>query len=195
MSRHSIVGSGSDVPVDVYLKKIEQTCMYESPDMVESYHRNTLKDMRPCQDFFESDQPRGGRSADGKLNGNNISSRFLNFRDSGFMSAEGAEPYLPDGTFLDHVFLEKDPRGGALEPDMRKHVDQQYARKSFINFKPDHDDSVTESGITPGQMVKNIRSGQKIIKDYLKIFDTSWDAWSTANSMHGFTKSNVVSIF
>ena len=191
MSRHGLVGSGSDMPINSYLKKIEQTCMYESPDMVDTFHRNTLKDMRPCKDFFESDQPRGGRDSNGKLIGNNISTKFLNFRDSGFMSAQGAEPFLPDGTFLDHVFLEKDPRGVALEPNMRKHVEQQYARKSFINFKPDNNDTVTESGIAPSQMVFNIRSGQKIIKDYMKIFDTSWDSWSTANCAPSYTKSNV----
>lgn len=191
MARNSLVGSGQDMPVDMYLRKIEQTCMYEPVDLVENFHRATLKDLRPSPEFFESDQPRGGRDSNGNAFGNNLSSRMLDFRDSGFMNQQNAEPYLPDGSFVDHVFLERDPRGVALEPDMRKHVNQQYSRGSLYNYRPDNDDSVTESNITPGQMVYNIRSGQNISKDYLKIFDTSWDAWGTASATPGYTKSNV----
>ena len=164
----TIVGSGSLMPEDMYLRKIEQTCMYESPTMVEDFHRRTLKDMRPVKPFFESDQPVGGGTG---INPN--SQRLLDFRDTGRLSR--AEPLLPDGTFLDWQFLEKDPRGTAQGPNMRKHADQQYARAGNINFYPDHDDSIPESGWNPYQAQMQIRNAQNQVKDRLQIFDTAFD--------------------
>jgi hypothetical protein len=187
----TIVGSGYDMPYDMLLRKQEVTCMYENPNMVEDFHRKTLKDMRPLPALFESDQARGGTDSNGKPFGNNISARFLSFRDTGFMSEQGADPYLPDGTFLDHQFLEKDPRGVALEPDMRNHVNQQYSRSSLINFKNDSDESVPESGINPWDMNANVRSTQNIFKDYFKNFSTAKDGWSTAAFRTDFANSKV----
>jgi hypothetical protein len=187
----TIVGSGFDMPYDMLLRKQEVTCMYESPSMVEDFQRSSLKDMRPLPALFESDQPRGGTDLQGNPYGNNISKRFLSFRDSGFMSEQGAEPYLPDGTFLDHQFLERDPRGIATEPDMRKHVYQQYSRASLINFKNDSDDSVPESGINPWDMNRNVRGTQNVFKNYFKNFSTAKDAWSTAAFRTDFAASKV----
>jgi hypothetical protein len=164
----TIVGSGSLMPEDMYLRKIEQTCMYESPTMVEDFHRSTLKDMRPSKPFFESDQPLGDGTG---INPN--SQRFLDFRDTGRFSRD--EPYLPDGTFLDHQFLERDPRGTAQGPDMRKHAEQQFARAGNINFYPDHDSSIPESGWNPYQAQMQIRNAQTRVKDQLQIFDTAFD--------------------
>jgi hypothetical protein len=164
----TIVGSGYLMPEDMYLRKIEQTCMYESPTMVEDFQRSTLKDMRPSKPFFESDQPLGDGTG---INPN--SQRFLDFRDTGRLSKY--EPHLPDGTFLDWQFLEKDPRGTAQGPDMRKHADQQYARAGNINFYPDNDDSIPESGWNPYQAQMQIRNAQTQVKDRLRIFDTAFD--------------------
>jgi hypothetical protein len=164
----TIVGSGSLMPEDMYLRKIEQTCMYESPTMVDDFHRSTLKDMRPSKPFFESDQPLGDGTG---INPN--SQRFLDFRDTGRLSR--AEPHLPDGTFLDWQFLEKDPRGTAQGPDMRKHAEQQYARAGNIKFYPDNDDSVPESGWNPYQAQMQIRNAQTQVKDRMRIFDTAFD--------------------
>lgn len=190
----SIVGSGSDMPIDMLMRKQEVTCMYEDPHAVENYHRATLKDMRPLERLWESDQPRGGTDEKGTPNGNNISERFLSFRDSGFQSAQGSEPYLPDGTFLDHQFLEQDPRGVALGPDMRKHADQQFARSKLINFKNDDDNSVPSAGVDPWSMNKNIRSIQNYTKGYFKNFDTSRDSWSTAGSKKQFATSRIPAV-
>ena len=187
----SIVGSGYDMPFDMLLRKQEVTCMYENPSMVEDFQRSTLKDMRPLPALFESDQARGGTDTNGKPYGSNISERFLNFRNSGFQTEQNAEPYLPDGTFLDHQFLERDPRGVAIEPDMRQHASQQYSRGSLINFKNDSDDSVPESGVNPWDMNRNIRSIQNVSKDYFKNFSTAWDAWSTSAFRTDFAASKV----
>jgi hypothetical protein len=165
---NTIVGSGYLMPEDMYLRKIEQTCMYESPTMVEDFHRSTLKDLRPSKPFFESDQPLGDGTG---VNPN--SQRFLDFRDTGRLSR--VEPHLPDGTFLDWQFLEKDPRGVAQGPNMRKHAEQQFARAGNIKFYSDHDDSIPESGWNPYQAQMQIRNAQDQVKDRLKIFDTAFD--------------------
>ena len=178
----SIVGSGSYMPIDMLMRKQEATCYYEDPHLVENFHRSTLKNMRPEERLFESDQQRGGTDTHGNPMGNNLSERFLSFRDSGFQTEQGAEPYLPDGTFLDFQFLEQDPRGSALGPDMRKHATQQFSRASLINFKNDEDSSVPSTGISPWDMNRNVRSIQNITKDYYKNFDTGWDSWSTAGA-------------
>ena len=193
--RYGLVGSGSDMPIDYLLRKQEQTCMYESPDQVEDFHRKTLRDMKPLKPLFESDQPRGGTDERGIPFGNNISERFLSFRDTGFQNEQDAEPNLPDGSFIDWQFLEQDPRGVATGPDMRNHASQQYARGSFYNYRPDNDDSIPESGINPWQMNSNIRQAQNVTKDYFKIFKTSYDAWTNGGMAPGYAVSNKEKIY
>ena len=190
-----LVGSGSDMPIDYLLRKQEQTCMYESPDQVEDFHRSTLRDMKPLKPLFESDQPRGGTDERGTPFGNNISERFISFRDTGFQNEQDAEPNLPDGSFYDWQFLEQDPRGVATDPDMKKHASQQFARGSFYNYRPDSDDSIPESGINPWVMNSNIRQAQNVTKDYFKIFKTSFDAWTNGGMAPGYAVSNKEKIY
>ena len=185
MPGNTIVDNGYDMPFDMYIKKTEQHHSYLPEDYVEQYQRKSLKDMRPCKPLFESDQPRGGTDENGAPLGNPLSSQIIALRSTGFLNEQDAEPYLEDGTFLDHPFLDKDLRGVAQGPNMKLHTDQQLSRGRFIKQGYDGDDSVPESGIQPGLMIRNIRSGQAISKDYLKIFDTSLDAWSTTNLAPG----------
>ncbi len=183
----SIIGSGSDMPIDMYLRKIEQTNMYESPDQLENFHRATLKDLKPLPALFESDQIRGGRDSQGNALGNPLSNQFLTWQHSGRRST--AEPYLPEGSFTDWQFLEQDPRGVATGPDMRKHAEQQFARGALYNYRPDNDDSVPESGVNPYKMQMDIRNAQNITKDYFKIFNTSYDAWTNEGMAPGYSRS------
>lgn len=187
----SIVGSGSAMPIDLLLRKQEVSCIFESPTQIDDFHRETLKNLKPDERLFESDQPRGGTDTHGNPFGNNISERFLSFRDSGFQNQQNAEPYLPDGTFLDHQFLEQDSRGTALGPNMRKHASQQFSRASVINFKNDSDNSIPSEGINPWDMNKNVRSIQNYTKDYYKNFDTAWDSWGTSGAKSNPNESKI----
>ena len=164
MSRHSIVGSGSSMPEDMYLKKYEQTCIYEDPEQMENHFRKTLKDMRCSETFFESDAPRR----------DNYSRDFLNLRHSGRRTT--TEPYLPEGTFLDYEFTIKDPRGIATQPDMMQYRKQQEARGRFIKHGNDEDNSVVSSGWNPSQVVKDIKSQFYNLKNRMKIFDESMNS-------------------
>lgn len=188
--KRSIVGSGYDMSIDMLMRKQEVTCMYESPYQTEDYHRKTLKDLSCDKPLFESDLPRGGTDEHGDSFGNNYSNQSLNLRESGHRNPQGADPYLPDGSFIDWQFLEQDVRGTAVEPDMKKHVNQQFARGKFIKQFPDNDDSITESGINPYDMNRNIRSGQNIFKSYYQNFETSKDSWHNGGSAPGYAKSN-----
>ncbi len=163
MSRHSIVGSGSLMPESVYLKKMEQTCIYEDPDQLDNHFRNTLKNQRCDKPFFESDMPRR----------DNYSRDRLNLRYGG--RRVNTEPYLPDGTFLDYEFTLKDPRGIATQPDMMQYRRQQESRGRFIKHGNDEDNSVPSSGWNPTQVVKAIKGQFYNVKERMKIFDESMD--------------------
>jgi len=183
----SLVGQYGDLPYDMYLRKIEQTCGYENPHLVEENLRNLLRDFTPDAPYLESDQPRGGHDEFGNERGGYESEQRINLR-SGARTL--IDPYLPDGTFLDHQFTERDPRGVALGPDMRRHVDQQYARKDLIKYFPDNDDSIPETGWNPWQAQMQIRNAQNVTKDYFKVFETSKDSWHNGGMAPGYSVSN-----
>jgi hypothetical protein len=159
--KSSIVGSGSYMPESAYLKKMEQTCIFEDPNLMINYMRSTLKDARPDKPLFESDEIRR----------NNMSTDRLNLRHYG--KRVPTLPDLPDGTFLDFDGLDRDPRGTALEPDMREHRKQQEARGKFIKFYKDDDMSVPTKGISEREMIKLKRRPFYEVKERMKIFDES----------------------
>ena len=170
----TIVGQYGLLGNDMYLRKTETTNMYEDPDQTENYIRGLLKDFKPDAPFFESDQARGGKDEYGNDRGGYQSEAVINLR-SGARTL--TDPYLPDGTFTDWQFLEKDPRGVAIGPDMKKHSEQQYARGGFYNYRDDGDNSIMESGWNPWKAQMQIRNAQNIFKDYFKNFETSMDSW------------------
>jgi hypothetical protein len=166
MAYSGLSGSGSLMPESAYLKKQEMTCLYESPDQLYEYNRATLRDERPDPVMFESDQKRDITYARDRL-----SLQYTGGRSN------GVEPYLPEGSFVDYTFLEKDPRGTALGPNMMEYRKQENARGKFIKFYPDGDASVPSEGISPGNMQKNIKGQFYNVKDRLKIFEDSMDSW------------------
>jgi hypothetical protein len=171
MSRSHVLGPTGTIPYDEYLRKIQSSSLEEDPDQYEKYLRRQLVDFRPDAPFFESDQVR-----DPSDRGSGFGSRErLALRHCGARSEE--EPFLPDGTFLDHEFMERDPRGTQNQPDfgqVRKHAQ---ARGRFTKFYDDNDLSVPETGVNPVQMVALIRGSQHQMRDRLKIFDDSMDGW------------------
>lgn len=184
---NSIIGQYGSMPIDMLIRKQEQTCMYESPHLVEENLRSLLRDYTPDKPFLASDEARGGHDEYGNERGGYQSEQVINLR-SGARTL--TDPYLEDGTFLDHQFTEHDPRGVALEPDMRKHAEQQFARGKFINYYDDSDNSILESGVNPWKMQMSIRNAQNVTKDYFKIFETSKDSWHNGGMAPGFAVSN-----
>jgi hypothetical protein len=171
---NTIVGQYGLLENDLYLRKMETTNIYEDPDQTENYMRGLMKDFKPDEPFFESDQARGGKDKYGNDRSGYQSESVINLR-SGARTL--TDPYLPDGTFTDWQFLEKDPRGIATGPDMKQHAKQQYARSGFYNYRDDGDNSIMESGWNPWKAQMQIRNAQNIFKEYFKNFQTSMDSW------------------
>jgi hypothetical protein len=170
MAYSGLSGQYGTIPDDVWLRKNEVTNLgQEDPQMMENHLRNLLVDRRPDTPFLESDQPRSSNIPGSGF----MSEQRLNLRHE--MALTTTTPYLPDGTFLDHVFMERDPRSTAIEPDMRKYVDQEKARGSFYKYSSDESWNIPESGINPVQMIANINSGFYPTKDRKQIFDESFD--------------------
>ncbi len=173
---HMLAASGAygDMPPSMYLKKIEQTDIYEPENQLEDFMRAELADFKPDAPLFADEAP---RSTNDEGYGTH-SNRFLNMRHHGTPGYEG-DPYLPDGTFLDFIGggTDADPRGTTDEPNMREHVKQQYARASLVRKSPDSDWSVPESGITPAKMISNIKSGMYKFKNSFRNFEESMDSW------------------
>lgn len=189
MSRsYTLSGQYGTIPYDEYLRKIQQTDLKEDPDQYEKYIRGQLADFRPDDPFFESDQVR-----DPNDRGSGFGSKErLSLRYSGARSEE--EPYLPDGTFLDHEFMERDPRGTQNMPDFAAARKQREARAKFVKFYNDDDYSVPETGINPVQMVALIRGAQQQFKDRFKNFDESMDSWHNGSARQRGSKSHVAMI-
>jgi hypothetical protein len=170
MAYSGLAGQYGTIPDDVWLRKNEVTNLgNEDPHMMENHMRNLLVDQRPDRPFLESDQPRSSNIPGSGF----MSEQRLNLRHE--MALTTTTPYLPDGTFLDHVFTERDPRSTAIEPDMRKYVEQEKARGSFYKYSSDESWNIPESGINPVQMIANIKSGFFPTKDRKQIFDESFD--------------------
>lgn len=178
--------SYGDMPYDMYLRKNEVTNMYENPNDLNKYQRSLLTDFSPDEPFLASDDIRSSNDPDSGFQ----STSRLDLLHSGARSSD--DPYLPDGTFLDWEFMQKDPRGTALGPDMRKHVEQQFARANLIKFYDDSDNSVPESGITPEQMVTNIRSLQGEFKRRFTNFDTARGNFNKSSAKNGTTNPNSI---
>ena len=164
-----LAGSGGygAMPNDLYLKKLQHSSMKEDPNQFEKHMRSLLSDFAPDAPFFASDDPHDTHSKE------RISMRY-----SGARTDE--DPYLPDGTFLDWEFTQRDPRSMMPGPDMRQHRNQQFARADFIKFYSDADNSVPESGISPAKMVKNVRSTQGEFARRFLNFDESFDGRETS---------------
>ncbi len=180
---HMLASSGAygDMPPSLYLKKIEQTDIYEPENQLEDEMRSALADFRPDAPLFADEAP---RSTNDEGYGTH-SNRFLNMRHHGTPGYEG-DPYLPDGTFLDFIGggMDADPRGTTDEPNMREHVRQQYERASLVRKSPDSDWSVPESGIAPAKMISNIKSGMYKLKNRYRNFEESMDSWHNGDHIY-----------
>jgi hypothetical protein len=186
MARNTKLGLIGVMPQSEYLRKIEQTNYQEDYDEYEIYARNLLADFRPDDTFLESDQSRNPSDRNSGVG----SKERLTMRYEG--SRSGISPDLPDGTFLDHEFMEKDPRGTSNIPDFNKERKQREARGRFIKFSNDDDKSIPESSIHPAKMVSLIRNTQQQFKDRYANFDESFDNFHNGSARQRGEVSSVV---
>lgn len=177
-------GQIGTIPDDVYFKKIAVSEDQIDPYMVENHIRALMMDFRPDAPFFASDEIRRSDDPHGGTHGKEL----LALRHSGARTEE--YPDLPDGLFLDFEFAERDPRGHAVDPNMRKMYEQQMDRAAFIKLYDDSDFSVPESGVNPQEMVRRKTAGFYPYKDRTKIFEESFDSWHNGGTGKTLRKSS-----
>lgn len=167
MPQSGLSGQYGTIPYSVLKQKFEATEIDESPDQLDEFMRTTLRDVRPDDPFFESDQKREDVGSEEKL-----SLRFTGHRS-------GEVPDRPD-MFLE--LTEKDPRGTALDPNFSLARAHMESRGELIRFYPDDDLSVPETQKAPQVLMQQMRDVFYSVKNRFKIFATSKDSVAAARN-------------
>lgn len=153
-------GAFGDVPQEVIDYKYEVTDLYENEEEVDLFHRSMLTFGGPDPQNFEHEQTRY----------DNHSEERLNVRYQGARSE--FKPYHPE---IFTGFTERDPRGTATDPDMRKLYDQSRFRGRYIRYYNDSDHSIPESGRDERDVIYDKRKMFYPVKNRMKWFSTSKD--------------------
>ena len=173
MSGYSgLSGQYGDMPYDALLRKSERTCLFESPNKMDNYMRNVLRDEGPDDPFLEAHEPRRNNHSMARINTRTYASRVE------------TDPWLPDGTFTDWQFTQPDPRGTAVGPNMQQYTAQRMARGRYIKFYDDQDNSIPEERLFDGDVYRNIAQSLRLVSDRLRIFDTSKDSRHNGGTMN-----------
>lgn len=171
--RGGLSGQYGDMPTELWLKKMESSCMYERESQLDEHFRSTLKDRSPDKASLAQDLPRETQ--------NQIRSEVMNVRHVGARTA--AEPIHPD-LFLGH--LERDNRGYRTGTNFRKFNNQSWARGKFKDFVSDHasDWTIPEGTRSEMRVIKDLRSTINPAKQRMKIFETGRGNWTNTGLGH-----------
>jgi hypothetical protein len=144
----------------MFPERVEATDVIEDPEQLRDDQRAGLMDYTPVQStLFAHEEARRNTYAKDRLN----------LRDGGARTT--TDPWQNEG--YDTQFHDADPRGASIEQpwsEYRRMAEAQYRK---LDYKDDGDYSVTERGIRPEDMYKNIRGAQSWVKARLKVFETS----------------------
>lgn len=175
------ISHGYNMPIDFYLKKNEMLCIggetkQQTHDMMDQYYRQQLKDFREPPSKLDEDQPRY----------NNHSRERLSLRHN-LDRSEGVMPWLPDGTFLDQIFL--NDQGNSMLPDFQQLRGQIDLRARNIPMYTDEDYSVPSKEVSATDHIANKDKLFTQTQQRLQIFDTSRDYMQTptiiGKALHG----------
>lgn len=158
-------GRVGDMPYEPMLEKLERSLVYELPDQVNLDRRSLLIDRTPDEPLFEEDMPREMQ----------YGKQALNIR-SGFTRGEpGLMPYLPDGTFLDAEFMEKEDRKQGDLPDMEKFRDHSMVRAGGHRFGSDEPLATNEQEVSGMKLIRERAQSMKDARGRIKVFSVSKD--------------------
>jgi hypothetical protein len=172
MPRNSIVGTGGwTMPVDLYLKKRQYTCMPEDTDAFNKYSRNVLKDMRCDEPLWEDEYKRTDTHSEEKLNI--------------FHHGKRSEkvPDLPDGTFLDWEFTQHETRGPDNQPDWKTLKQDKAFRNRYYKYRNDDDHTQGQKNLDSRQADEAKREAFDYISGRLNIFSTSQEGANPHSSV------------
>ena len=161
------------MPIDMYLKKNEITCMRnasveDDAEQLNQYMRKSLIDYREAPSQFEQDQHRS----------DNHSREKLNLRHTGDRNG-AVEPWLPDGTFLDQIFLSD--QGNSTLPDFQQLREQINLRVRDKPLYSDEDYSIPTKERSASESIQVRDMVHNQAKKRFTIFDTSRDYMRQAN--------------
>ena len=163
---------------EILAKKFEVTNMvFNDMNTIDDFNRDVLTDIGPDKTTLASDAKRNNTYSETRINLREKGTRWKN------------EPIHHD---LNLSLTDKDPRGTAEEPDLRKLTENFWSRKDDYkhSFKKDADYSVPSAGISEPQMVMNKRNArERVGKMYYKDFGTSKDGWSNGFNQRSSLRS------
>ena len=166
MPRQSIISSVGTMPFEKYIAKYEETGDYvEDPMEMHHYQRDLLSNFTPDAPYLESDMPRT----------ENMRESMLNVRYHG--SRSEFTPQLPDGTFLDYEFLDRDPRGHTQEPQWNKYIAEGITRAGNVKFSNDEDYTTFDTPRGGYGLSNSKKEMSEQFKQRWKNFHTSKDTW------------------
>lgn len=148
------------MPDDALVSKFEQTDDGDIEYGYDDFVRREIKDRRPDEPTFESEEPRKSLPCKGYLN-------LLHSNNRG-----GSEPRHPE------IFLEDtwgDPRGIAVDPDYKELRRQQEARTRFVRWDADADNSVPSGRWSEGEAVRKQQQTFRLARPRMMWFTTSKD--------------------
>jgi hypothetical protein len=166
ISRGGLSGQYGLMPPELYLKKMERTCMYEREDQLDDFFRSTLKDRTLDNASLAQDLPRETQDQ--------LRSDVMNVRHSAARTE--AEPIHPDLFF---GLTERDARGyHDSGPDFKESVEHSKSRTKYIDFLTDHgsDWTIPEGRRSEMRAITDMRKTIGAAKERYKIFDTSFDS-------------------
>ncbi len=151
-----------DMSEGLLVSKYSETDAGPDEDVYDNYARGLLTDMGPDPITMASDEPRG-----------RVSDRSGRLQLQYYGHRGESEPPAHAEMFLG--FSDADPRGYAVDPDIKKLRAQEQARMRFINFSPDQADQITGGSRSEEKVIADQQTLFKWTRDRLKVFSRQLD--------------------
>ncbi len=171
--RGGLSTTAGDIPYEMILSKLERSLVYEPAGQVDIDRRSLLIDRTPDPPLFEEDFPHERQ----------YSRQALNLRSGMTRGEPGLEAWLPEGTFLDQEFMEKETRDQGGLPDFKNFRAHSMARASGHRFGADTPLATNEQELSGMKLIRQRAQSMKDAKNRLKIFTMSKDSMASGRTM------------
>lgn len=162
-----------DIGYEPYLAKLERSQIYEPRGQLDIDRRTILMDRTPDEPLFESDFPSERQ----------YSKQALGLRSDMTRGKPGLRVYLPEGTFLDHEFMERETRDQGDNPDFKNFTVHSRVRAGGHRFGTDEPLATNEQELAGMKLIRQRAQSMKDARGRLKVFSTSKDGMAAGRSM------------
>jgi hypothetical protein len=171
--RGGLSSTSGNIPYEPYLAKLERSMVYEPRGQLDTERRQALLDRSGDEPLYDDEFP-GDRA---------YSKQVLGLRSDMTRGEPGLRPYLPDGTFLDHEFMEKETRDQGDLPDFKNFRVHTQTRASGHRFGTDEPLATNEQELSGMKLIRQRAQSMKDARGRLKIFTTSKDGMAAGRTM------------